>query len=350
MIRIRKPSAAFRFRIPFPCGCFRVRKCAVREDEKCLLAGSFPGGRSRTRTWDLFLIRRADRATLSRACPRRTVAAGGSPPCCRAWHDLAAGGGFHGVSVADPEKPVATRLAAGRSEAAIPLGATRWRDRDDCVEPPRVALGDNALALLSALHPSGKAANAGTLRRKLGWADDEFEAAAGELCEAGLADAAGKRLARVVSNSAVSPEAQMLLAALPADGASVGGLRLRSSLDLDNDTYTRVKRELDAAGLITLGRGRGGTVARAEVIPNQRSARSDRSERRLAAKESDLYAPFAEWLQADLAVQPGFAHAKITGSAKGWAHGTGKWSRPDVTAVEVTTHEWLPEVTVEVRS
>lgn len=26
------------------------------------------------------------------------------------------------------------------------------------------------------------------------------------------------------------------------------------------------------------------------------------------------------------------------------------WSRPDATAVEVTTHEWLPEITLEVRS
>ena len=70
----------------------------------------------------------------------------------------------------------------------------------------------------------------------------------------------------------------------------------------------------------------------------------------MVAKESDLYEPFADWLQADLAVQAGFASAKITGSARGWKQSTGKWSRPDVTAVEVTTHEWLPEITLEVRS
>jgi hypothetical protein len=57
----------------------------------------------------------------------------------------------------------------------------------------------------------------------------------------------------------------MLLAALQADGSTVGGLRLRSSLDLDNDTFTQAKQELRTAGLIVLGVGRGGTVARASA-------------------------------------------------------------------------------------
>lgn len=221
------------------------------------------------------------------------------------------------------------------------------REPPDAVEGVAVALSDNAQQLIGWLHASGRAANTGRLRAELGWTEEEFSAAARELCDAGLAETKGKRLARVASAGSVSVEAEMLLAALPADGSSVGGLRLRSSLDLDNDTYTRVKRELDAAGLITLGRGRGGTVARAEAKAAEKPARSAR---RLAAKEADLYEPFADWLQADLAVQPGFAHAKITGTAKGWKPGTGKWSRPDVTAVEVITHEWLPEVTLEVRS
>jgi len=141
----------------------------------------------------------------------------------------------------------------------------------------------------------------------------------------------------------------MLLAALPADGSTVGGLRLRSSLDLDNDTFTQAKQELRAAGLIVLGVGRGGTVARASA-----SAEPTRRERektsRLVTRESDLYDPFLAWLRAGLADQPGFAHAKKMATPKGWQSSTGKWSRPDVVAVQVIAHEWLPDITVEVLS
>jgi hypothetical protein len=184
------------------------------------------------------------------------------------------------------------------------------------------------------------------LLRKLRWSDEELNIGADELCSAGIAELRGKRLSRVVSASGVSPEAEMLLAALPGDGSSIGGLRLRSMLDLDNDTYTRTRNELAAAGLIVRGRGKGGTLARATA----RGESSAASKSRLVGKESDLYDPFLAWLQAELDGQPGFAHAKRTASAKGWSSGSGKWSRPDVTAVQVITYEWLPQVTVEVLS
>lgn len=209
-----------------------------------------------------------------------------------------------------------------------------------------MALSDEAQQLLAALDPAGRAANPASVLTKLGWTDDQLSLAAHELCDAGLAERRGKRLARVVSAAGVSPEAEMVLAALPADGSSIGGLRLRSLLDLDNETYTRARAELDAAGLILRGRGKGGTIARATA----KSESTPASKARLVGKESDLYDPFLEWLQAELEGQPGFAHAKRTASARGWASGSGKWSRPDVTAVQVLTYEWLPQVTVEVLS
>jgi hypothetical protein len=209
-----------------------------------------------------------------------------------------------------------------------------------------VALSQSAQKLLEALDLGGRAANPGPLIRKLGWAEADFPPAASELCAAGLAEQRGARLARIVSAAGVSPEAEMLLAALPADGSSIGGLRLRSMLDLDNETYTRARGELDAAGLIVRGRGRGGVIARATA----KSESTPESKARLVGKEADLYDPFLEWLEAELVGRPGFAHAKKTASPKGWASGSGKWSRPDVTAVQVITYEWLPSITVEVLS
>lgn len=209
-----------------------------------------------------------------------------------------------------------------------------------------MAFSEPAQQLLSVLEPAGRAANPASVLRRLAWTDEQLKPAADELCGAGLAEWRGKRLARVVSATGVSPEAEMVLGALPADGSSIGGLRLRSLLDLDNETYTRARTELDAASLIVRGRGRGGTIARTTA----KSEPSPASRARLVGKESELYDPFVEWLQAELEGQPGFAHAKRTASPKGWASGSGKWSRPDVTAVQVTTYEWLPQVTVEVLS
>lgn len=211
-----------------------------------------------------------------------------------------------------------------------------------------MALSDSAETLLGALDSTGRAANPASLARRLGWDEDALTTAASELCRVGLAEKRGRRLARVTTVPGVSREAELLLAALPADGSTVGGLRLRSSLDLDNETYARAKQELQAAGQIVLGRGRGGTVALASArMDAQRGAAALRG---LVTKESDLYDPFLDWLRAGLADQSGFAHAKRTASAKGWRSASGKWSRPDVTAVQVIAFEWLPDVSVEVLS
>lgn len=210
-----------------------------------------------------------------------------------------------------------------------------------------MALGDDAQALVEALDAGGRAANPATLCRKLSWSERRFRTAADELCAAGVAERHGARLAWPVVGANVSQEAEMLLAALPADGSTVGGLRLRSSLDLDNETFAQAKRELSAAGRIALGRGHGGTVARAgprlEPVGPARALP-------LVGKEKDLYQPFLDWLVAGLADQHGFAAAKIVATARGWGSSTGKWSRPDIAAIQAISYEWLPDITVEVRT
>jgi hypothetical protein len=211
-------------------------------------------------------------------------------------------------------------------------------------------LGADARQLLGVLDVGGKAANPASLRGKVGWTEHRFVTACEELCATGTAEWKGRRLARLVGDGisptkvAVSREATMLLEALPDDGSTVGGLRIRSSLDLDDETFTRAKRELQAAQLVMLGRGRGGTIARAAAPAERRPSAG------LVAKESDLYEPFLHWVQAGFADQPGFAHVKKTASPAGWRSGGGKWSRPDVTAIQVIAYEWLPQVTVEISS
>lgn len=216
-----------------------------------------------------------------------------------------------------------------------------------------MALSNNAHAILDLLDPKGRASNRGSLKTRLGLHDGDYASAQDELIEAGLATLVGKggRIARTkIGAGDLSVEAAMMLAALPTDGSTVGNYSLRSQRDLDDETYAQAKRELRSAGLIKVGVGYGGTVARVSALPGARVV-EEPSSAGLVRLEKELYEPFAEWLRSSLADQDlAFAEARITATPKGYKHGSGRWSRPDVTAVQVFRYDWLPDITVEVSS
>lgn len=215
-----------------------------------------------------------------------------------------------------------------------------------------MALSTNAHDLLDRLAVNGRAANCGSVRAKLGLSSPDFAAALEELVETGLAVLVGKgRVARTtVGSSDLSVDAAMLLAALPGDGSTVGNYSLRSKLNLDDGTYTEAKAELRSANLIKVGVGYGGTVARTSVLADS-SVTEEPSPAGLVKLEKELYEPFVDWLRSSLADQDlAFAEARITATPKGYKSGSGRWSRPDVTAVHVFRYDWLPQITVEVSS
>lgn len=61
--------------------------------------------------------------------------------------------------------------------------------------------------------------------------------------------------------TALSPEAQRVLDALPADASTVGNVSLRRRLEMNEDEYRRAVEELDDLDLVRHGRGRGGSLA-----------------------------------------------------------------------------------------
>lgn len=216
-----------------------------------------------------------------------------------------------------------------------------------------MALSEDALTLLSLLRHDDRASNIATLKSKLGREDGEYEAIQQELLDSGVVELQGRgRLARTraAADTDLTPEATMLLTALPADGSMVGNYSVRGRLELDDETYAVAKRELREAGLIRVGVGYGGTVGRAAAVPGAKEAEeTPPSAPGLVRKEEELYRPFADWLRSSLADQGlQFAEAKITARPKGYKRSSGRWSRPDVTAVQVFRYEWLPEITVEV--
>lgn len=151
------------------------------------------------------------------------------------------------------------------------------------------------------------------------------------------------------NNLNLSAAARKLLDMVPPDGEFIGNVTLlrRSKL---GDEYWKIRNELIDAGFLTRGKGRGGSVASfaAEV---QAPATGVRKTKQHVQKESELYEPLKEWLNKvwGEAVTPGdFFEVCITATPKGKARSGGKWSRPDITLVQVNNYEYLAQPILEV--
>lgn len=64
--------------------------------------------------------------------------------------------------------------------------------------------------------------------------------------------------------SDISPTARKLFNALPADGRTIGGGKVKDRTGINTHDFKKAKDELKKAGLIGLGRGRGGSLFRLE--------------------------------------------------------------------------------------
>jgi hypothetical protein len=226
-------------------------------------------------------------------------------------------------------------------------------------------LSEVAATLLAQVGGNERASNLKRLRSDVDLSDDQFEAALAELKAAHLVEPLGKggRIRRVSAGQPkespsnrgerrpqfrLSDDARRVLDALPADGSTISNIRLRPTLDLNDDAYATAIRELKDAHAIQVGPGRGGTVQRSEAGPAA-TLSDDHVER-----EAQLYEPFVNWLNSSWSAVANpsvrFAHAKVTATPRGRNRDTGKWSRPDVTAVRVLRFEWLPDIVLEVSS
>ena len=143
----------------------------------------------------------------------------------------------------------------------------------------------------------------------------------------------------------LSATAKRILELIPQDG-SIGNVRLRSKLGLSVEEYWKARKELLDLGLIEKGKGRGGSVSRtgkglAAHIPLNRKT--------LVEEESALYSPLNNWADKELSEGVDFHFARVT-AFLGSKEKKGKWSRPDVTYVQVTDYSNLPTPVVEVTS
>src|SRR5215472_11616547 len=144
----------------------------------------------------------------------------------------------------------------------------------------------------------------------------------------------------------LSRRAKKLLNLVPPDGTFIGNKKLQRRSKLGKE-YWKAQKELVRKGVLSRGKGRGGSVARlapeSEVgLDGGKSA---------VRKESELYDPLKNWLAEEWGedVEGGdFFDVLVTGTPKKKGRKSGKWSRPDVTLVQVNSYDYLPQPVLEV--
>lgn len=154
-----------------------------------------------------------------------------------------------------------------------------------------------------------------------------------------------------MTKNELSEQAQKLLQLIPVDGSFVGNTSLRRKSGLGDD-YWKVRNDLEEAGLIALGRGRGGSVALQLSAATPINAVDTAPTGNLVHEEVDLYEPVRKLLNDDWGTaakeSEDFFELRITASPRGRQRDSGQWSRPDLTLVEVNTFEYLPGSNLEV--
>jgi len=148
----------------------------------------------------------------------------------------------------------------------------------------------------------------------------------------------------------LSPAAKGLLEHVPPDGGFIGNTSLQRKSKLGK-RYWSVRQELLDGGFLNRGKGRGGSVAIAATtaaVPRERR-RGTLNVRR----EAELYEPLRNWLDEDWSKDVDkaggdFFQALVTGTPRGRRRATGKWSRPDVTLVELNSYEYLQQRILDV--
>ena len=136
---------------------------------------------------------------------------------------------------------------------------------------------------------------------------------------------------------------------VPPDGDFIGNTSLirRSKL---GDRYWSVRNGMIAKGILALGKGRGGSVARVVADGDSRPSQSAKT-KHLVKKESELYQPLRAWVEEIWGKdrEPGdFFEARITATPKGRRKADGKWTRPDITLVQVNNYEYLAQPILDV--
>lgn len=180
-----------------------------------------------------------------------------------------------------------------------------------------------------------------------------YRSALDELLAAGLV-AVGRGRGGSVRRIDDQADYQAFLGELDANEAR-SNHAVRAALKWDETRYWKVHGELRAQGLIRVGRGRGGTVARmaaedsedlepTQAIPSKMPAQPAKN-----AAESEWYPLLSFVLEKEWSKEQGFTNFVVQVTAyRGRKPTGGAWTRPDITVVSMQKYRFLPDRRLEV--
>ena len=145
-----------------------------------------------------------------------------------------------------------------------------------------------------------------------------------------------------------SNKRELLLSLIPEDGATIGNKMLMHKLapkGISVEEYWEIRNELITEGILSKGRGMGGSVFRTD---KPETTATTKPSAKKFPKEKDLYKPFEAvlkqfWL-GDNGLSPDRCAVEITAQQGGRTTG-GKWTRPDISILKfpcsVSSLKWL---------
>jgi hypothetical protein len=164
---------------------------------------------------------------------------------------------------------------------------------------------------------------------------------------------------------ALGDDARALYNAIPADGTTRANRTIREALGWENeetaDRYFSARDRLEDAGLVVRGRGRGGTIRRAQAkvppaaaVDDGRSGDGDAPEEVIEVvansirRELDLYDPLYKVINSEWARDHRSDPIAVEITAQQGRRATGIWARPDIVSIEIRAFDYVPGKFVEV--
>ena len=148
----------------------------------------------------------------------------------------------------------------------------------------------------------------------------------------------------MVASKPENQDEDKLLTLLPQDGTPVGNKWLREQLGWDPTRYFEVRDRLVERKILSIGRGRGGSVYRVKPVSMTRAVEQPGAAAAPQYRnEKELYKPVEEALGEGWSKTLPHRNylVQLTAAQGGKATG-GMWTRPDVTVVAVATYAYVP--------
>lgn len=142
-----------------------------------------------------------------------------------------------------------------------------------------------------------------------------------------------------------------LLELIPKDGKPIGNVTLLEKFTTETkkseDDYWSVRNELITEGVLGKGKGKGGSVY---LLKTEILASTDKPSTPIKKiKEKDLYKPLLETLKSFWTKDNDIKNYIIEITANQGSKDTGgKWTRPDITIIDIKTFPFYPNKILEV--